>query len=48
MVPPWRISPACAVAKAALEVVKEEKLAERAYELGNSSGLNCAKSSIPC
>lgn len=26
---------ACAVAKAALEVVKEEKLAERAYELGN-------------
>ncbi len=26
---------ACAVAKASLEVVKEEKLAERAYELGN-------------
>ena len=25
---------ACAVAKAALEVVKEEKLAERAYEMG--------------
>jgi ornithine--oxo-acid transaminase len=26
---------ACAVAKAALEVVKEENLVERAYELGN-------------
>jgi ornithine--oxo-acid transaminase len=26
---------ACAVAKASLEVIKEEKLAERAYELGN-------------